>query len=208
MKERPILFSGEMVRAILSGRKSQTRRIVNWRRLHAQAGLTFPSRCNLAFYTIMNSWALASPGENLMRCVECPFGVAGDRLWVKETFALHDHLEPPILYYRADDETKYESDGRWQPSIYMPRKFSRILLQVVRVRVERLQDISDRDAMSEGVQKDEHSDVGFWIGEMSGTARVMHANPRAAYSVLWDSIHGEGSWDQNPWVWVVEFKKI
>lgn len=153
MKERGILFSADMVRALLDGRKTQTRRIVNVSRIKpsrwtsetigriAVDGAGFRAKT-----TTYNIWS------NLF---VCPYGVAGDRLWVRETFALHDRSEPPIVYYRADDTAKYESDGRWKPSIFMPRKFSRITLEIIGVRVERVQDISEGDAVAEGMPRPE-----------------------------------------------------
>lgn len=135
----------------------------------------------------------AWPGPSKRQAVNwlaCPYGVAGGRIWVKETFALHDDRKPPIVYYRADDSTKYDSDGKWTPSIHMPRWASRITLEITGVRVERLQDISEEDAMAEGVCQPME---GPW--------------PATMYSILWDSLHGKGAWERNDWVWVLQFKR-
>jgi len=178
VKERPILFSGPMVRAILEGRKTQTRRMVK------------PQP------------AIATPG--CFDVTKCPYGVVGDCIWVRETWArIHDGIlhkldpEPDIrtphgngwsTVYRADGEPYHWSDYGvpWRPSIHMPRWASRITLEIVSIRVERLQDIREEGASAEGVD---------W-----GTRRVF------AFRDLWDSIYG--NWDANPWVWVVEFRRV
>jgi len=177
MKERPILFSGAMIRAILAGQKTQTRRVVK-------------------------PQAIASPiPSSKTGRVHCPYGKPGDRLWVREawrTVAESNDLTPRDL--TAAHRFWYEADaphqlgyGKLRPSIHMPRIASRILLEVVSVRVERLQDISEADAEAEGITTTECLECDGWAN---------------AYSRLWDSIYGEGSWAANPWVWVVEFKRI
>lgn len=191
MKERPILFSAPMVRALLNGTKTQTRRVVK---------------------DEQKARALNAAGYSA-----CPYGQPGDRLWVRETWqAFFDDEVPPdrprgprhtmgipaqpelksFAFYRADgDMPPHHEYGavRWFPSIHMPRKYSRILLEIVGVRVERLQDISRGDAMAEGCP-------------FPNIARG--ANPREWYAELWDQINGPGSWSANPWVWVVEFKRV
>ena len=186
MKERPILFSGQMVRAILDGRKTQTRRIVKnatgpfWN----HSGYRIVMRDGFTFWEthggIPNEYGPA---------FACPYGKPGDRLWVRETWAPAEWppTGPPAVY-RAD-EGMFAS--RWKPSIHMPRWASRINLEVVSVRVERLQDISEEDALAEGITLVER-----------GTSPVDQFNK------LWESINGPGSWEANPWVWVVEFKRI
>lgn len=162
MKERPIIFSAPMVRAILAGTKVQTRFVLG-----------------------------------------CPYGQPGDRLWVREAWARDD--EDGQLMYRADVGRDLCADA-WRPSIHMPRWASRITLEVTAVRVERLQDISEADAQAEGV-------IPKWEPGCSG--RLMDAfggfsfRPAAsAYAELWEQINGPGAWDANPWVWVVEFKRV
>ena len=154
MKERPILFSGEMVRAILDGRKKQTRRVVKL--------ATFPN------------------------IFKCPYGKPGDRLWVRETFMPMPHLNAKV-FYRATDRLV---GGRWRPSIFMPRALSRITLEITAIGCEPLNDISENDACWEGIQIPEDHD---YIG---------------AYRNLWESINGVGSWEKNPWVWVIVFKVL
>lgn len=185
MKERPILFKGEMVRAIREGRKTQTRRIFK--------GLIPPGcpgkhscRVEAGFAKFHLNGKLAMHSGEWTRN---PYGQPGDRLWVKETFRLsvpaHEgQTGYPI--YRADFESP--PAGLWKPSIFMPRWASRITLEIVRIRVERLQDISAADAQAEGIKK-------------VSTARL-------SYCALWESINGKGSWAKNPWVWVIEFKRL
>jgi len=205
-KERPILFSAPMVRALLDGSKTQTRRVVKprdvaWMGEHQ--GLREP--------------------DNAIRC---PYGQAGDRLWVRETWSIDmlgafgtdkGYDSTYALRYRADDAereihvapgepdpyiTLYDSQrGDWRPSIHMPRWASRILLEIVSVRVERLQDISEADARVEGVTIEDRHKNGYCASEFLPPSI-------RAYRDLWESINGAGSWDSNPWVWVVEFTHV
>jgi len=207
MKERPILFSTPMVQAILKGRKTQTRRIFK----HGISGVEIAS----IGYTIF------TPPEHIsMRgkvkfeddgysyaewFVKNRYGQGGDHLWVRECFGWNPGFPDGIAaYYRADPGHEYE-DVRWKPSIHMPRIASRITLEVESVRVERLQDISRDDAISEGVYYSEHLQ-GYCTDD---DGRNFHySDPRISYAKLWCAINGPESWDENPWVWVVEFKRI
>ncbi|MEQ7870707.1 hypothetical protein V6R97_08640 [Chromohalobacter salexigens] len=192
MKERPILFSGEMVRALLDGRKTQTRRVVKPAKDRNGSG------CQLA------PCEIAGEINNGDYCL-CPYGQPGDRLWVREAFRSRrvDNL-PGDVAYRADhpgEKTVPNSYGRsWKPSIHMPRWACRLLLEVTAVRVERLQDITEDDAWNEGVQ-DWMGKETPWKGELAPVS--VHA-----FAALWESINGSDSWDANPWVWVVEFRVI
>jgi len=174
MKEKPILFSGEMVRAILAGTKTQTRRVVKAKHV--------PFVSNLLGGFLDGKW-----NQRPM-----PYGRPGDHLWVRETFATDG---AGLLWWRAagDDQPKV---GNWKPSIHMPRWASRITLEITAVRCERLNDISEDDARAEGV-----------VAEPPKTW-IYRADYIAAYRTLWESINGPGSWAQNPWVWVIEFKRI
>lgn len=197
MKERPIIFSAPMVRAILDGRKTQTRRTVKPQLVGGD--------------TIIQGWSTTGfqvgrmrDSENAWRDLRCPYGSVGDQLWVRETFALHDHRDPPIVYYRADDPTKYESDGAWKPSIHMPRWASRITLEITKISVERLQEISEGDAVAEGAME-------WWNGLTTAQqAKIYNGKrgPQAAFQMLWDSINGDSAWEKNPWVWVIEFRRV
>lgn len=180
-KERPILFSGPMVRSILSGEKTQTRRIVKMPIHDRDFG------CELAGNEI----------GQLEAHQLCPYGRPGDRLWVRETWSQHPQFAD--IAYRADGEEFEDSDGflwqpKWKPSIHMPRRESRITLEITGVRVERLQNISEADATAEGTPHSLHLPAG----------RTAVEN----YYHLWECINGDGSWDANPWVWVIEFRKL
>lgn len=199
MKERPILFSGPMVQAILDGRKTQTRWIVNWKRLHKQAGLPFPTKCTLAVFSILKGWGLDA-GDGMLRAVECPYGTPGDRLWVRER-----------MHFDADGGWKYSADNtivdfgygysRYVcPSIHMRKVASRITLEVALVRVERLQEIEEWEARDEGGP----AILGF--KDASGVHG--YETYRDWYEDLWESINGPGSWKKNPWVWVIEFRRV
>ncbi len=188
MKERPILFSAPMVCAILEGRKTQTRRALNPQPAGGhQQGVIGP---------------LNSIGNLLI----CKHGSPGDRLWVRETFCWSGYAsDPEEVLYRADEEYTLEDRGDlpWKPSIFMPRWASRISLEITVVRVERLIDISATDAIAEGARRT--ADGGAWHIE---NEQHRSADPRDTFASLWESINGAGSWEQNPWVWVIEFKRI
>lgn len=186
MRERPILFSAPMVRAILAGQKTQTRRIVK------------PQPLGDTAWKNDDQWIVSGHGEAGDTGLHCPYGQPGDRLWVRETWAYGIHAlaaksdaDGPFVY-AADQTTQGRLCDRWRPSIHMPRAASRITLEITGVRVERLRDISEDDAYAEGVTHAE------WGG----------MNAREGFRRLWESLNGTGSWEANPWVWVVEFQRI
>jgi hypothetical protein len=199
MKERPILFSGPMVRAILDGTKTQTRRVMKLRN-----GQYMPP----SEQKDPNGW------RQMLRL--CPYGQPGDRLWVREAWRATlgwDGCKPSEIVscapikFDADgtlsgqfDEEDLDDFGRLRPSMFMPRWASRIILEITGVRVERLQDISETDAKAEGAPLE--------LGILERTILGTKAKYRSGYCRVWESINGPGSWDANPWVWVVEFKQI
>lgn len=205
MKERPILFGAPMVRAILEGRKTQTRRVMK------------PIPQMVTDHNIV-TWD--GDAAALMRLLDqtgrhCPYGQSGDRLWVRETWCRE--FESPSYCYRADDAPGEKAEfvdaegrpvrgSRWKPSIHMPRSASRILLEVTNVRVERLQDISEADAIAEGADHNGECDhIRHTCEEIGCFGRNSY---RGGYAELWEQINGDGSWESNPWVWVVEFKRV
>jgi len=212
MAEKSIRLTDPEVRAILAGTKTQKRLVVKG--LEVRASMPEPEFASL------------------LKC--CPYGQPGDRLWVREAFALSvidpDGLSPeddPENYdviYRADPELLgggwADSDGKeipppWKPSIHMPSWASRILLEITAVRVERLQDISSAHVCHEGVDSwieaggEVHAPYPGFDGQYpdkDGKVRVSPA--RLAFCSMWESINGPGSWAANPWVWVIEFKRV
>jgi hypothetical protein len=214
MKERPILFSAPMVRAILAGTKTQTRRVVkiSSKKLVFDLDRAWPDGWQNSQYLHVPYQHVDDAPDSTSTRVSCPYGTIGDRLWVRETWGRFNGCG--TLAYRAtNDENPTGSPEKWRPSIHMPRTVSRIDLEVTGVRVERLQDISDQDAVAEGIEK-------------MGNARVLNfipaspiwrspdpnlspcTNAKHSYRMLWESINGPGSWNANPWVWVVEFRRI
>jgi hypothetical protein len=199
MREKPILFSGPMVRAILDGRKTQTRRVVkpSWIAAADAAG---------------ESWG--PEGDQNYWAGVCPYGQPGDKLWCKETFRF-DGIDHRVgmaerrnsdLSFRADMEAdRSVNDCPWRPSIFMPRWASRITLEITSVRVERLQEISEADAKAEGIHKPAGSQ--FWYADPRENV-LPSMSPVGGYWNLWNSINGPGSWDANPWVWVIEFRRV
>lgn len=193
MKEIPILLSTPMVHAIMDGRKTMTRRIVKGIALDWLK----PDMFTPEF--------VASPENGL-----CPYGQPGDLLWVRESFyePLFEKLNGKY-YYKADLE-KQSWDFKWKPSIHMPKAAARIWLRVTDVRVERLQDISEDDAIAEGI---EHLRAGafgkVWRNYGPIDADVpYYFNPKHSFQSLWESINGPESWNKNPWVWVVSFEVV
>ncbi|HHI1671682.1 TPA: hypothetical protein ACP4X1_000781 [Klebsiella quasipneumoniae] len=205
MKERGLIFNGEMVRAILDGRKTQTRRTVKPQ----------PDEDGLAKVT-NGPWVDTSE-----RNYRCPFGAAGDRIWVRETFCPVDDTQyggEKWVDYRATpkfeeshpagwDSAPNDAEAlKWRPSIHMPRWASRILLEITDVRVERLNAISEEDATAEGVPP-----AGSLLPNYPGTfltPKGDFATAKVAFQRLWESIYGAENWQANPWVWVIEFKRV
>lgn len=191
MKERPILFSGPMVRAILDGTKTQTRRVVKPQFAADAIPVEMPATDPAGGWVVPGHsgvwWCDAAANPDDVR--RCPYGQPGDRLWVREAWARTRVFGAEMVVYReGDNRTDY--GGPWKPSIHMPRWASRITLEITSVRVERLQDISEADAIAEGVYTDPASPA------------------YDAYAQLWDEINGPGSWAANPWVWVLEFRRL
>ena len=204
MKERPILFNAPMVRALMAGTKTQTRRIFKPDRM------TWDANGRYTTYA-MRGGELSITGSGPFKPSSwlhyCPYGQpGGDRLYVRETWAAphaYDHLPPRLIpqdariHYAATED---RGGLLWRPSIHMPRWASRITLEVTGVRVEALQDIDMADALAEGI-----SDTGALILDSAGNEQ---GGPIAEYAVLWEQINGPDSWAANPWVWVVEFRRL
>jgi hypothetical protein len=193
MKERPMLFSGPMVQAILRDEnpKTQTRRIVKPQ--PHEGWSVWQDESN-------GQWVQSGYGEAGDDMLHCPHGALGDRLWVRETWARYNiDQESHQIAYRATEPADWPADGQWRPSIHMPRWASRIDLEIIGVRVERLQEISEADACAEGAI------------QALCTGYPYHNPPstyRNGFSQIWESINGSESWAENPWVWVIEFKRI
>lgn len=233
-KERGILFNGEMVKALLAGTKTQTRRLVkpqphpdfgttiqccfyNPHRVNKKTGEAYPDKEVFGFWSEDDDWP-------------CPYGKVGDVLYVKETFRRVASGESKDEIGTARYGVAYKSDGyvawseietklvgfkdtekpmqfappKWKPSIFMPRAASRIHLEIVAIRVERLHDISEADAEAEGAP---------WIcvplrSEGLVPPSIHGHGHKMGYFILWESIHGQGSWAVNPWLWCLTFKRI
>jgi len=220
MKERPILFFPSMVRAILAGTKTQTRRAI--KPVGNDEGFVlqdygdgpWPYRSEdgeSGFYR-------DSHGYDVEERIKCPYGRPGDRLWVRESFSgpycmeAQDGMAAAApskwahksrIWYWADGQPTHGDWTRPRPSIHMPRWASRITLEVTDVKVERLQDISEADAMAEGIVN-AGDDNGYQLADTSHYA----GTASESYASLWESINGPGSWGANPWVWCVSFKRL
>jgi hypothetical protein len=233
VKERPILFSGPMIPPILSDLKTQTRRIVKGNALgiieflDAGEEAISPGIGQAWHEGNLKIWCAEYPEEGHI-AIKCPYGKPGDRLWVRETFwhagytAMDQSGEFESRYIRhvkycAEEPVKPTIEGfrhfyAKRPSIHMPRWASRITLEITNVRVERLQNISEEDAKAEGVHKTDHPNLQNWpwLGALHKVKGVptFHATPKIAFKSIWNSINGANSWEANPWVWVLEFKRL
>ncbi len=210
MKSKPILFSAPMVRALLDGSKTQTRRVAK-------------NRKHPDFGNDMTPSELSREDKHVIYRA-CPHGAPGDRLWVRETWCGEVDCHTSQLIYNEDGNTYkclYRADGvhvvlddgdgftktnrdgseasPWKPSIHMPRWASRITLEITGVRLERLQDISEADAIAEGCMAGDFE----YHHNAEGTETA-----KQSYECLWEQINGPSSWERNPWVWVIEFKKV
>lgn len=219
MKERGMIFNGEMVRALLDGRKTQTRRIIK----DCTVGRDPISKFIKIGKKFIGCYPEDVP-ELIREC--CPYGVPGDRIWVRETWAEAGASAPDLKLYRASypehvpsiyENVPPTEEIRWTPSIHMPRTASRILLEITGVRVERLNAISPEDAESEGLERTNFTGFGDEPGLPSYPEPDVYFDPLKkqwkeyppeAFAGLWESIYGEGSWLANPWVWVIEFKRV
>lgn len=216
IKERPILFSAPMVRAILEGRKTVTRRAVN-----PQPMLTDGSGFSWKGHLFGSGSDDRETSRNFSRHC-CPYGKPGDRLWVRET---HADIGCRLTFRADTDDGAHCQVKKWTPAIHMFRRHSRILLEIVEVRVERLQDINDEQAQAEGiipVPKTTEDSHQFWRNyHLSGDGTFCVRTPKESFKSLWCHVAGGSfpkgeaaykasphSWDANPWVWVVEFKQV
>jgi hypothetical protein len=210
---KPILFSTQMVQAILDGRKTQTRRLVK-----PQPKTQHRTDTRLEFYArrgenweVKDKWA--GDGFSILDSFKCPYGKVGDVLWVREKFRALVDCESGKFHsfsYYADMPEAFHKQfpHKWKPSIHMPKNACRLFLEITKVRVERLQDISEQDAIAEGVKFDIQKDIGtFWWDYINGGFNIF-LNAYKSFKSLWSSINGADSWNANPWVWVVEFKRI
>ena len=203
IKERPILFSAPMVRAILEGRKTVTRRAIK-DQPHIDASGNF---CVGGSNYGQDGYGKPVIKHFVNNC--CPFGKPGDRLWVREAFACGLCTDQPYAYRAThapeDLEAGWHDPIKWKPSIHMPRGACRILLEITDVRVEQLQDITEEQAKAEGVRLyTDHAELGDWW-HVEGI-ETYSADPRKSFELLWSSVGGD--WQANPWVWVVEFKRV
>lgn len=203
IKERGMIFNGEMVRALIEGRKTQTRRIMKPQPEECpRGGHWWPSNVFKTMLHVEDEMQNGKGGWGGLVGDACPFGDIGDRIWVRETWAEAGAGAPDLKLYRANypehvpshfENVPKVEDIRWTPSIHMPRWASRILLQITDVRVERLNDISECDAAAEGAPTEL-----CLIGDKH----------YLGFRSLWKSIYGEESWQANQWVWVIEFKRV
>lgn len=219
MKERGMIFNGEMVRAILDGRKTQTRRIVKG----TDGAVKFCKEWDIngeEIFVVLGE--KDHTGMNpVLGALSCPFGAVGDRIWVREAFRVHSlATDVATLAYKASERNSWTEQThrvpvavcnkpatpeKWTPSLHMPRWASRILLEITDVRVERLNAISEEDARAEGIIDGGCLNCGE--PEPCGCANP-EPDATDAFAYLWQSIYGQESWNADPWVWVIEFKRV
>lgn len=197
--EQPILLSSPTIRSIFEGRQTQIRRLVKPQ----------PSSMFTSFGELQDDPKFGFGFHDGERYWKCPYGRPGDRLWVKETFAFGVSTKSSLAYKATSEWQDFEggtpyneSDIEWKPAVYMKRQDSRIFLEITGVRVERLHDISEEDAKASGIEYIS----GQWKNYTDPA--VVCQRPIASFRTLWESVKGHGSWEKNPWVWVIEFKRI
>ena len=218
MREHPLLMKGPLVRATLEGRKTQTRRPIQNQ-----------PPIGLGLVRVCGPWAEFENDDPPLKkfSTKGPLGQTGDRLWVRETFtaAMHEPKGPADCLYRADDNRGVEdlAEARWTPSIHMPRWACRLVLPLVSVRVERVQTLTEEDAIAEGVPHNSDRPIDkswcaaccghgiverFALGMVSADDCSECNTAKKLFRNCWISIYGQQSWDANPWVWVAEWKEI
>ena len=220
---RPILFTPDMVRAILDRRKTQTRRIIKLRDGSLPDDDSISTHLDGTFDKVMDFSKTFPHWQEL----KCPYGTPGDHLWVRETYLQWQYRDgekgeiaylddPNIEALKRDMENlkKQKNTGNWRviPSIHMPRAASRILLEITHIRAQRLHDITEADAIAEGIHYTTPNSGPNRYYDNYHTGRWMEAemlnNPIASYRTLWETINGPHSWEQNPWVWAITFKNL
>lgn len=192
MKEIPILFSTDMVQAILDGRKTQTRRLKGLENISENASFDRMGYID----GLPNRYAAGFRVGAMLRLIKCPYGKPGDLLWVREKFEVE--TDGTVKFYAGNIEVEnnlaYRQLTKWKPSIHMPKAAARIWLQVESVHTERFGNITLQDIENEGLPKD--------------FLKYNYTSPIDWFASLWESINGPGSWQQNPWVWVIKFKTL
>ena len=226
VKERPILFSTPMVQALIDGRKTQTRRVIKPQpQTIPQVPMPLNDFCKeMERLTKEGNGMIHTSGAGKgLAFPLCPYGQPGDLLWVREKhyprfvkggiegFKRHYPELHPWIYFASEPD--YDTRGHgWKPSIHMPKSAARIWLQVTGVRVERLQDIHEDDARAEGIEYQNRINGGAWkcYKDTAGISKdlLFCIDPSSSFRSLWSSINGPGSWELNPWVWVVEFEVL
>lgn len=212
MKELPILFSTEMVQAILAGRKTQTRRVL---KCDHPVVTGFVPNGEHGYWkgTAKNEAVIQQYISTFPLTIKCPFGIVGDRLWVRETWSTHEcfngisptELTTRSIHYWADGDCK---TGKKRSSIHMPKWASRILLEITNIQVERLNNISEADAMAEGIRMRITAVEPYESFFNAPNSPNRYYSAKQAFGELWQSINGADSWAANPWVWVIEFRVI
>lgn len=228
MKERPIIFSAPMVRALLSGSKTQTRRVFKQAKgLSLSVGIPDETPGVAELSWLYGDGPVYDVHESIKR-VPCPYGQPGDRLWVREawrTYASIDDIPPRGIapgagvQYEAGGSNvaganRLHGIGKLRPGMFMPRWASRITLEITGVRVERLQEMEgqapyESDALAEGVNSIHHGDGCYYYSAFRDEPHPKNwCDPTDAFRELWESINGPRTWDENPWAWVIEFKAV
>lgn len=214
MKTKPILFSTPMVKAILEGKKTQTRRVIQFElnNIHYVFGMPKENIKLLADWSlsgidefrdnILSYYVQCDVDDSYSKEIKCPYEI-GQILWVRETFCpvVDAHtFEDTGFKYRADNNTQHYN-GCWKPSIFMPKVAARIFLKVTNVRIERLHDITESDAIDEGIKCIDNVYYDY-------LSEKFYRKPYESFCTLWTKINGKESWNKNPFVWVYEFERI
>lgn len=218
MRERPILMTAQNAQRCHEGTKTQTRRTNGLKKVNGSGPWDYPQMQSSGIAIFLDS-TQANPYNNALE-VTCPYGVVGDRLWIREAHRIIVlENEQELIDYKGGPVKRMRDIldmSGWLPSIHMRREYCRTVVELTEIRVERLQEISEEDAIAEGVtclggvngtyDRDDFS--GCWTNYSSTETAAYWNSPIGSYHSLWDSINGVGSWALNPWVWVLTFQKV
>ncbi len=217
VRERPILFSGPMVRAFLEDRKTNTRRVIQYPR-HTGAFVLMETSAGSWWPYVSMDGESTDDGTGCETPMNCPYGKPGDRLWVKETYfswrcktyTSQGMTEGPEQCVYAADGGTLLNGAKWRPSIFMFRRFSRITLEITNVRVQRLQEITEEDAQAEGALFHDGGGIGHSGWRHDINHGFVYANARTSFAKLWDSLNAKRGfgWDKNPWLWALTLRRV
>ena len=210
MKEIPMLFSNEMVQALLAGRKTMTRRVI--KQAIGWDAVWKPTKIKEEHLDGIPRYEMRVGTQYSLPWFKCPYGQVGDILWVRESVSYFRQADGRIqrekTKYKADEKWNGNKLIKWKPSIHMPKEACRLKLKITNIRVERLTDITEKDAIAEGVEQKFSHLFNEWRFKDYANVKDDWRSAVSSFQSLWASINGIDAWDEDPWVWVIEFERV